>query len=78
MGRQAENIHLEMFGELNISREDITRLYQLTPGLDRGNVKVFLQIGLDGVDVGKVVIELRFDVVPRYYELTGRECLIIS
>ena len=71
MARQAENIHQEMFGEVAISREDITRLYNNTPGLNRGNVKVFLQIGLDGVDIGKVVIQLRYDVVPRWSGLTG-------
>ena len=61
----AENIYKEMFGEVDISRKDVLRLYTNTPGLDRGNVNVFLQIGLDGVDIGRVVIQLRFDLVPR-------------
>ena len=61
----AENIYREMFGEVDISRKDVLRLYTNTPGLDRGNVNVFLQIGLDGVDIGRVVIQLRFDLVPR-------------
>ena len=63
---RAEKIYQQMFGEININRDDIARLYKDTPGLDRGNVKIFLQIGIDGVSVGSVVIQLRYDVVPRY------------
>ena len=62
----AENIYQQMFGDINISREDINRLYTSTPGLSRGNVEVFLQIGLNGVNIGRIEIQLRYDVVPRY------------
>ena len=62
----AENIYQQMFGEININRADITRLYTDTPGLSRGNVQVFLQIGLNGANIGRIEIQLRYDVVPRY------------
>ena len=66
VGQLAENIYQQMFGEINIDRADITRLYTDTPGLSRGNVQVFLQIGLNGVNIGRIEIQLRYDVVPRY------------
>ena len=62
----AENIYQQMFGEININQADLTRLYTNTPGLSRGNVEVFLQIGLNGMNIGRIEIRLRFDVVPRY------------
>lgn len=55
-----------MFGDITINIADITRLYTDTPGLSRGNIVVFLQIELDGENIGRIEIQLRYDVVPRY------------
>ena len=66
VGQLAESLYLQMFGDINISKADITQLYTTTPGLPRGNVKVFLQIGCNGVNIGRIEIQLRYDVVPKY------------
>ena len=55
-----------MFGDITINIADIPRLYTDTPGLSRGNLQVFLQIELDGENIGRIEIQLRYDVVPRY------------
>ena len=65
VGQLAENIYQQMFGEIIINQADLTRLYTITPGLSRGNVEVFLEIGLNGINIGRIEIQLRFDVVPR-------------